>query len=261
MYPILTRFGPFLIYSYEVILALGIAASVGLASWLMKEDKERRSRFFDACLFAALFAILGGRFGFVISHWSYYSEVPSDIWLVWRGGLSYHGVLLGGVLAFWLWTRWRKESFAEFAGVLALMITMLSVFGWLACLLEGSAYGEVASAGLLVGDLPDSFGVYSLRYGTQMMGLTLSGIVLTLSLLLYKHIQPLSLFWLTMSMLAASRLFVTLFRGDEAVQVGSVRVDTIADVIFLLVSIAAFIYTFFTERTLRTNEKTTQTIG
>jgi phosphatidylglycerol:prolipoprotein diacylglycerol transferase len=244
MYPILARFGPFLIYSYEVVLGLGIFVTIGLAAWLLREDPPRRNRWIDAILFGTLFAILGGRIVYVISHWSYFAEVPGDIWLVWRGGLSYHGVLVFGLLAFWLWTRWRDRAFSDYAGILALALALMSVFGWLACFLEGCAYGREATISLFTGDLPDSVGVYSVRYHSQLLGLFLSAGVFVVILALYKRLQPLVLFWLAFGMLAVSRLLVTLIRGDEMTLLRQLRLDTIADGLLVIAAIGALYFVF-----------------
>lgn len=250
MYPILARFGPFLIYSYEVVLGIGVFVSFGLAARLLREDPPRRDRWIDAILFGALFAILGGRMVYVISHWSYFAEVPEDIWLVWRGGLSYHGALVFGLFAFWLWTRWRGRAFSDYAGILALALALMSVFGWLACYLEGSAYGIETTIGLLSGDLPDSFGVYSVRYHSQLLGLFLSAGVFLVLLALHKRLPPLLLFWLAVGMLAMSRLLVTFVRGDDMMMLGPLRLDTIADGVLLFAAIGAllFAFRFFSDR-------------
>lgn len=244
MYPIVARFGPFLVYSYEVVFGLGIFVTVGLAAWLLREDPARRNRWIDAILFGALCAIVGGRIAYVISHWSYFAEVPGDIWLVWRGGLSYHGALVFGLVGFWLWTRWRGRSFSDYAGILALALALMSAFGWLACLLDGCAFGKETTIGLLSGDLPDSFGVYSVRYHSQLLGLFLSAGAFVVLLALYKRLQPLLLFWLAVGMLSIGRLLVTLVRGDEMPVFGSLRLDTIAEGVLVFTAIGVLIFVF-----------------
>jgi phosphatidylglycerol:prolipoprotein diacylglycerol transferase len=236
MYPILGRYGPFLIYSYEFVLAIGIGASIGLAAWLTRDKRQLRSGWVDGILISVLLALVGGRIVFVLVEWSYYMDNPGEIWLIWRGGLSYHGALFFGLVTLWIWTRWRKHSYTEYLGLLAPLLALISVFGWFACWLEGCAYGKKATLSLLSHDLPDSYGVYDVRYQTQIMGLLLSALVFLVVLILYRRLRPQQLFWLTIGALAAGRLIVTLFRGDEAPLIGSLRLDTVTD--GLMVSIA-----------------------
>jgi len=229
MYPILARYGPFIIYSYEVVLGLGIGACIGVAVWLTRDKEHLRSRWINGILLASIIAIIGGRIIFVLTQWPYYSEEPGDIWLIWRGGLSYHGLLITGLAALWAWSKWRKLSFREVTGTLAILLALMSFFGWLACWFEGCAFGKETTISLLSGDLPDNFGVYSIRYQTQLMGMILSAIVLVVILALRSRLAPLQLFWLTIGLITASRLAITLFRGDRAPMIGAIRLDTITD--------------------------------
>ena len=158
MYPILARFGPFLIYSYEFVLAIGVGACIGLVAWLTREKRQLRTHWIDGILISVLLALVGGRLVFVLVEWAYYVEEPGEIWLVWRGGLSYHGALIVGLATLWIWTKWRNRSFEDYIGYLAPALALISVFGWFACWLEGCAYGKETALGLLSGDLPDSFG-------------------------------------------------------------------------------------------------------
>ena len=61
------------------------------------------------------------------------------------------------------------------------------------------------------------------------MGLILSAIVFSMVMILYRRLRPLQLFWLTLGALAAGRLIITLFRGDVAPMIGTIRLDTITD--------------------------------
>ncbi|HET6443832.1 MAG TPA: prolipoprotein diacylglyceryl transferase family protein [candidate division Zixibacteria bacterium] len=241
MYPILARYGPFIIYSYEVVLGLGIGACIGLAAWLTRDNKYLRSRWINGILFASIIAIVGGRIVFVLTQWSYYSEEPGDIWLIWRGGLSYHGLLITGLAALWAWSKWRKLTLREVAGMLAILLALMSVFGWLACWFEGCAFGKETSISLLSGDLPDSFSVYSIRYQTQLMGMILSATVLVVILALRNRLRPLQLFWLTIGLLAASRLTITLFRGDQAPMIGAIRMDTLTDGLMVVAALITLV--------------------
>ena len=253
MYPILARYGPFLVYSYEVTLALGILACLGLLTWMTRDEPERRGRLFSAILLAALIAVLGGRVIFVLSQWSYYTERPGEIWLVWRGGLSYHGALIAGLVALWLWSWRRRTRFEEFAGPIALALPLLGVFGWIACWLEGCAFGQETTIGLLSADLPDSFGVYAVRYQIQVLGVIFSVAVFTLILDLYKSMRPLILFWLAIGSLAVSRIFLSLLRGDQAPFMAGLRADTAADGVLALLAVSALVILAVSEYRSRSN--------
>ena len=140
MYPILARYGSLFIYSFTVILALGVLLATLLTARL--ERTRPALAWFDALLAVFIAALLGGRFGFIIGQWSYFQENPSEIWQIWQGGLSYHGALFAGLAALVLWTRSYGRSFYKYAALFSPGLALVIVFGWLACWLDGCAYGR-----------------------------------------------------------------------------------------------------------------------
>jgi phosphatidylglycerol:prolipoprotein diacylglycerol transferase len=229
MHPILARFGPFFIYSYTVVMALGLAASIGLTAWLERHEPERLPGWIDGLLAALLAGLLGGRAGYVIANWAYFAQEPDQVPLVWQGGLSYHGALVAGVLGLWAWCAWRRRTLASYAGLLAPGLVLASAFGWLACYLDGCAYGREATFGFLAGDLPDSYGLFGLRYQTQLLGLALCLLLLPAVVLARRRLPPGQLAGLSLALLSAARLAVSLFRGDDVPFIGAWRWDTILD--------------------------------
>jgi len=239
MYPILTRFGPFFLYSYTVLIGLGIALGIGLAAVLERRDDLRIPGWFDGFLVALVAGVAGGRAVYVALNWSYYRENIQEIVLLSRGGLSYYGVLVTGLLALWLWTLWRRRSFGPYGGLLAPALALGSVFGWLACWLEGCAFGQETIFGPLAADLPDSFGIHALRFQTQLMSLIICLLILFIVLGLRGRLQPLLIFWLTLLFLSAGRIVVSFFRGDKAPIIGQYRLDTVADGALIMLSLLA----------------------
>jgi len=256
MYPILTRFGPFFLFSYTVFMGLGIVLGLGLAAWLERRGDQRLPGWFDGFLAAMVVGIAGGRAVFVMVNWTYYQENIQELFLISRGGLNYYGVLVTGLLALCLWTRWRKRPFGPYGGLLAAALALVGVFGWLACWFEGCAFGRETIFGPLAADLPDSFGVHGLRFQTQLMGLITCLLILIIVLGLHGRLQPLMIFWLTLLFLSAGRGVVSLYRGDEAPFVGQYRLDTVADGLLFVVCLLAILTLFARRwRVKRSNQK------
>lgn len=239
MYPILGRYGPFFLYSYTVIMAVGLGAGIGLTAWLERRGRHKHPGWIDGLIVALVAGLVGGRIGYVISNWTYFSEETGQIGLVWQGGLSYHGALLGGIAGLWLWTRLKGYSFARYAGLLVPAFALVSAFGWLACWFEGCAFGRETTFGPLATDLPDSFGVFGLRYQTQLMGLLLCLLLFLVIMALRDRLRPDLLFGLGLILLSAARVLVSFFRGDEVPLLGPWRWDTILDGALILVALLA----------------------
>jgi phosphatidylglycerol:prolipoprotein diacylglycerol transferase len=243
MYPILGRYGPLFLYSYSVTLAVGIAASLGLTARLA----HRRSLpgWFDGILVASAAALAGGRIGYVLAHPAYFAENPAEAWQLWLGGLSYHGALLAGLAAFWIWSRWQRKPFLLYGALLAPGLALLAAAGWAACWLEGCAYGMEAPAGLLSASLADEFGVVSSRYQTQAIGLVLSLGVFGLLLGLWARRAAGGLFWPALVGLSLIHGLTSLLRGDPASLLLNWRVDVWIDFGVAIIALLGYGWTRF----------------
>ena len=246
MYPILGRYGPFFLYGYSVAMGLGVVVSLGVMAW--EEQKVRRPHWLDGALLVFWAAVMGGRAGFVWGEWSYYQERPSQIMDIWQGGFSYHGALLTGLLALWLWCWLGKRPFYLYATLFAPALALLHVFGWLACYLEGCGYGlEVVLAGAvwvrwLTADLPDSLGVFGLRYQTQLLGMLLSLLIFGIVRWGNGRWSPPRLFWFTLLLLSLMHTLLYFGRGDVA------NIDLTLNVTFALLSLLLLQYSKRTNR-------------
>jgi phosphatidylglycerol:prolipoprotein diacylglycerol transferase len=175
-----------------------------------------------------------------VAHLSYFNENTAEAWQLWRGGLSYHGALLAGLFALYGWSRWERKPFLAYAGLLAPGLVLLSAAGWVACYMEACAYGLEAQSGLLTAYLPDEFGVFALRYQTQVIGFVLSLGLLGLLLWGWMRWQPERIFWSALFGLSLIHGVVGLWRGDLASPLLAWRIDIWIDLGLVALSLLAF---------------------
>lgn len=217
MYPILARFRWGFLYSYTAVWVITLLLALGQTAWLNRQPHFQLPRWLDAVLAAVAGALLGGRLGFVLANLAYFQVHPDEAWQVWRGGYEFGGALLGAGLGFALWAWWLKPTrpWMSYADLLSPALALCYAGGWLACGLEGCGYGQTAFLGWATADLPDSFGVYAVRYPTQWWGLG-AGLLLWLgsSWLALRAMRPGFLFWLTLLLLNVLHCLITLWRGD-----------------------------------------------
>jgi phosphatidylglycerol---prolipoprotein diacylglyceryl transferase len=110
--------GPLVIRYYAVSYLVGLLA----AWWLLKRMITKRShppftllQADDFILYATLGIILGGRLGYVLFYkLSHFLAHPLDILKIWEGGMSYHGGMLGVIVAIILFTRRHKLDWIRF---------------------------------------------------------------------------------------------------------------------------------------------------
>ncbi len=190
----------------------------------------------DGALVAGGGALVGGRAVFVWLNAAYFAENPVEAWQLGLGGLNYHGALVGGLAALWLWARLSRRPFWPYAGLMTPGLALLVAFGWAACAVEGCAYGRAAAPGLWAGDLPDDAGVYALRYRTQLAGAMGALLVFAGAWWAAARLRPATLFWGTLGGLALVHAVVALGRGDASPVVLGVRLVVWAELALLATS-------------------------
>jgi phosphatidylglycerol:prolipoprotein diacylglycerol transferase len=240
MTDILGRYGPYFLYTYTVVLGLGVALALGVTAALARREGPRD--WLDGALVAAAGALLAGRAVFVLLNSPYFAENPAEAPRLWLGGLNYHGALLGGLVALWLWARLTGRPAARYLGLFAPGLALLTAFGWAACRFEGCAYGLPTLAGPLAADLPDNLGVFAVRYRTQAFGCAAALIVFAVAWWASGRARPALLFWGVLGGLSLVHAVVALGRGDPAPLVGGPRLDFLVDLALLAVSLLACAY-------------------
>ncbi|HEY3411616.1 MAG TPA: prolipoprotein diacylglyceryl transferase [Armatimonadota bacterium] len=141
MHPILFQLGPIRVYSFGVMVMLGFLA----AAWWATRSGARRGispeTVMDAALFIFVPAMVFARLLFVALNYRDYHSL-AEIAMVWQGGMSFHGGLLGGVLGGMYFCRLRKISAWDLADVVAPGIAIGYAIGRIGCFLNGCCYGS-----------------------------------------------------------------------------------------------------------------------
>lgn len=120
--PVLVSLGPLAIRWY----GLSYLAAFVLAYFLMMWRVKNRPGSFDAqavsdlVFYGALGAVIGGRLGSVLFYnFGHFLEDPLYLLRVWEGGMSFHGGLIGAIVALGLFARKTGRGFFEVADFLA----------------------------------------------------------------------------------------------------------------------------------------------
>jgi phosphatidylglycerol:prolipoprotein diacylglycerol transferase len=103
----LTYLAAFVLFFGLAIRRLGHLPFKNLPQW-QKRDVE------DILFLGVLGVILGGRVGYCLFYKpAYYLSNPLEILAVWQGGMSFHGGLLGVMLAMVWFARTRQRPFLQ----------------------------------------------------------------------------------------------------------------------------------------------------
>ena len=109
--PIVLSLGPLAIHWYGVMYLCGLGAA-----WWIGRSRVRAGRFgiseqqFSDLIFEAMLGvILGGRIGYMLVYGrAELAADPLSLFRVWEGGMSFHGGLIGVVVAYLLYARHQK---------------------------------------------------------------------------------------------------------------------------------------------------------
>lgn len=141
MHPILFHIGPLPIYSFGAMVTIGFVAGILLAYRLAKRSGLPADGILDAYPWILIFSLVGARLLYVALNWSAFNGHWLEAFQPWRGGMSFHGGLVGGVLAGAL-VCWKKRlPFWDLADACAPGLALGYAFGRIGCLLNGCCYG------------------------------------------------------------------------------------------------------------------------
>ncbi|MFY0611965.1 MAG: prolipoprotein diacylglyceryl transferase [Hyphomicrobiaceae bacterium] len=97
----------------------------------------------DLLLFMTVGVVVGGRLGFVFLYEpQYYLANPLEIPAVWKGGMAFHGALIGCGVAICLFAWRNKVSARSAMDVCAAAVPLGLIFGRLANFINGELFGR-----------------------------------------------------------------------------------------------------------------------
>lgn len=190
MNPVLFQIGSFRIQYYGLMYLVAFAVAYGLAVFRIRhEDRFRMSGETLLNLITALIfgLIIGARLGYVVFYnFTYYLHHPLEIILPFQfsdsirftgiTGMSYHGGLIGTVIAMIIFTRKNKLGFFHTTDLIVPCIPLGYTFGRIGNFINGELYGRVTelSIGMY---FPYSPG-FDRRHPSQLYEAFFEGIVL-----------------------------------------------------------------------------------
>lgn len=245
----LAQFGPFTLYTYTVLIDLGLAVALG--ALYLRAPAGRGARWLDAGLAAIVGGFIGARLLFIIVNGDFYFPHIDEVLQVWRGGLAWPGAVAGALFGAWFYTARRREALPPLLDALALPFALLGALGWGGCLAAGCAYGVEVLPGQLPAFLtttaPDLFGLSVPRFATQAVGLAWS--VLALAAVWALARGPArrwgtgALGALALSLVAAGIFGLSFARGEPTQYLGGLRIETVGSGLVLAGGLLAWVTT------------------
>ena len=208
--PVFFHIGPLEIRYYGLVYVFSFL----LMYFIVRKNHKRLNLSKDAVDSLVMYAFIGMLIGARLFHFLFSDMLtllrnPLELFMIWHGGMSFFGGLIGGALAVYLFTRKHKINFYQL-DMLVIPITLILVIGRFANFINGEIVGTITN-------LPWCFyfpGYAGCRHPYQLYA-SFSHLILFFILLIGKKVKQKGfLFWLFVTGYSGIR-FITDFLRDE----------------------------------------------
>ncbi|MEB1611376.1 prolipoprotein diacylglyceryl transferase [Xanthomonas campestris pv. campestris] len=149
--PIAFSLGPVQVHWYGLMYLAAF-----FSAWALGRSRILRGRlpgvdmdgFSDLLFYGMLGVVLGGRIGYMLFYaFDSLLANPLILFKVWQGGMSFHGGLLGVLIACGLWARKHRLHFFDVMDFVAPLVPLGLGFGRLGNFVGGELWGKFTDAG------------------------------------------------------------------------------------------------------------------
>lgn len=216
--PVALSIGPLAIRWYGLMYLVGFLGGALLGVWRAKQPGSgwTPQMVWDLLFYIALGVVIGGRLGYTLFYqFGYFLERPWEIFYLWSGGMSFHGGVIGVLVAMVLFARRSDKSLFEIGDFAVPLMPLGLGAGRIANFINQELWGRVTDVpwGVVfpaAGAMP--------RHPSQLYEALLEGLVLFVVLWIYssRPRKPGAVAGLFLVGYAVSRIFVEFFREPDA---------------------------------------------
>ena len=170
---------------YSLAYIFGILFGWVLIKRFFILDNEIKEKFDDFLSYLILGLIVGGRLGYVLFYnFNYYSQNIIDIFKIWEGGMSFHGGVIGIIIASKLFAKKNNQNTFYYLDAIAIASPIGIFFGRIANFINSELYGLETTMpwGVKFIQIDNLY-----RHPSQLYEALFEGIVLFLILLHFKQ--------------------------------------------------------------------------
>ena len=183
--PVAFQIMSFEIRWYSLAYIAGIIIGWLLCKKILIQKSDINEKFDDYITYLVIGIIIGGRLGYIIFYnFNYYINNLFDIFKVWEGGMSFHGGLIGIIIASILFTKKHNQDSFLYMDLVSLVAPIGIFFGRLANFINSELYGTPT-------DIPWAVTFIQVdnlsRHPSQLYEAILEGIILFIILMYFKN--------------------------------------------------------------------------
>jgi len=170
---------------YSLAYIAGIIIGWMLCKKVLIQKSDINEKFDDYVAYLVIGIIIGGRLGYIIFYnFSYYINNFFDIFKVWEGGMSFHGGLIGIIVASILFSKKNNQDSFLYMDLVSLVAPIGIFFGRLANFINSELYGTPT-------DIPWAVTFIQVdnlsRHPSQLYEAILEGVILFIILMYFKN--------------------------------------------------------------------------
>ncbi|MFC2134057.1 prolipoprotein diacylglyceryl transferase [Bacteroidota bacterium] len=214
--PVLLKLGFLEIRYYSLAYIIGFLIAYFVLLQVAKENKVKnltKDSVEDFMIYLILGSVIGGRvLNFVFYQPQVFWTNPLEILMIWHGGMSFHGGLIGAIIGYFLFRRKHKVAFYDLADNLMIPLAFALFLGRIANFINGELWGTITNASWCV----EFRGAEGCRHPSQLYEAIYS-LFIGFILLFMKAKMKLKkgvIFWSFVLMYGTLRFFVNFVRED-----------------------------------------------
>lgn len=148
--PIAIQIGPLAVHWYGLMYVLAFALFIALGRVRIRQPHIfalgwKKEDLDDMLFYGMLGVVIGGRLGEVLFYRpAYFLQNPLEIFMVWHGGMSFHGGFLGVILAMYLWGRKAGRNLFDVLDFIAPLVPLGYAAGRLGNFINAELPGRIA---------------------------------------------------------------------------------------------------------------------
>lgn len=151
MQPLLVQLGPVPIYSFGVMLVIGILLSMYVVWKKIGEYHIESDDFFDLSFLVLIWGVVGARAAYILEHFDQFGlSVVKWLWLTNYSGMAIWGGLVAGLITVLLWTKSRDYKVIEVLDLFVIGLSLGQAVGRVGSFLDGSSVGKAANWGIMM---------------------------------------------------------------------------------------------------------------
>ena len=174
--PVAFHIGPLPVHWYGLMYLVGFLACWSVLRLRAVSRGYTQDQLADLIFYSAIGVIIGGRVGYMLFYATEdFIAHPLFLFQIWKGGMSFHGGLVGVILALWIYAYKTKKSLLSITDFIAPAVPLGLAAGRIGNFINGELWGRVTDVSWAMifpnaGNLP--------RHPSQLYEFFLEGVLM-----------------------------------------------------------------------------------